>query len=217
MTGAIKKLLGRETKFPTATKHVTKYAFTVGGIDYYEFDTTANLPWKRGLKFLSIYNELDMRCDRFYLESLCKAILDQFNKPKIGFNEMSNIKTWVQQTQERLNWVYHEDLVYKLASVVFFDKNENPDDWEWKYASAKIEHWKKNEGVQDFFLREPIKRLIPFLNNSALSILTYSQTQKEQDLAQLANLLEGMSGSRKIDLPNYTARYFSEEMKQSSV
>ena len=56
------------------TKHIIKPAFTTGGIEYFEFDTTANLPFKRGLKFLSIYNELDMRCDRHYLTKHVEAI-----------------------------------------------------------------------------------------------------------------------------------------------
>lgn len=213
----IKLLLKSRGAIPfQGTKHVIKPAFTCGGIDYFEFDTTvANLPFKRGLKFLSIYNEMDMRCDRFYLEAFCDAIESQFNKPKgITFAEMSNIRNWALQTKERLTWVYHEDLVYKLASVVFFDANENPDDWEWGYAAKKIEHWKKNS-PDSFFLHMPIQRLIPFLGDAALNFQTYSLVQMKKDKAQLENLLANTLDKKKKDLPNFTQRYFSEEMKQS--
>lgn len=213
----IKALWKQETKFPAPTKHITKYAFEVGGVKYYEFDTTANLPFKRGLKFLSIYNELDMKCDRYYLTAFCDAIEAQFNKPKIGFTELATIRTLAAQTKERLTWIYHEDLVYKLASVVFFDANENPDDWEWSYALKKIEHWKKHEGVGDFFLHEPIQRLIPFLNASNANIQSYSQTQLALDKAQLENILVQLSGNQKKDLPKFTERYFWEGTKQNGV
>jgi hypothetical protein len=207
----------RESKFPTATKHITKYAFTVDGVDYFEFDQVANLPYKRGLKFLSVYNELDMKCDRFYLNAYCDAIESQFNKPKLGFNELANIRTMTAQLKERLTWIYQEDLIYKLCSVVFFDANENPDDWEWGYALKKIEHWKKHESAAAFFLHEPIQRLIPYLKDLGLNSLSYSSTQKELDKQQLENLFRNLSGSQKKDLPSYTERYFSEEMKQNSV
>lgn len=216
MLQKIAKFFSKKKPFE-GSKRIIKPAFEVGGVQYYEFDTTANLPFKRGLKFLSVYNELDMKCDRFYLNSLCDAIEAQFNKPRVGFTEMANIRTWIAQTKDRLTWVYQEDLVYKLASVVFFDENENPDDWEWGYALKKIEHWKKHSPVGDFFLQEPLQKLIPFLGESKLNILTYSQTQKEQDKAMLENLLQNLSGSQKIDLPDFTARYFSEEMKRSGV
>lgn len=206
----------RKKPFPQS-KHVINHAFTVGGVDYFEFDTTANLPFKRGLKFLSIYNELDMKVDRFFLNAHTDAIEKILTGGKrVGFDEMMKIRTLNQQLKERLTWIYQEDLVYKIASVVFFDANENPDDWEWGYALKKIEHWKKHESVATFFLHEPIQRLIPFLKDSALSILTYSQTQKELDKAQLESLLEILSDSPKIDSLNYTNRYFSEEMKRSS-
>lgn len=213
----IRKFLFGESKFPAATKHITKFAFEAGGVKYFEFETAANLPYKRGLKFISIYNELDMKCDRFYLNAYCDAVLSQYSKPKgIQFNEMVNIKVMTEQLKERLTWIYQEDLIYKLCSVFFFDENENPDDWEWEYALKKIEHWKKHEPVLSFFLHEPIQRLIPYLKDLGVNVLSYSATQKEIDQQQLENLLQNLSGNRKSDFPTFTERFFAEEMKQSS-
>lgn len=212
----LRNLFKRKPKFPTVTKHITKFAFEVGGVKYFEFDTAANIPAMRGLKFLSVYNELDMKCDRFYLNSYADAVLSQFTKPKLGFQEMANIQVWTAQLKERLTWVYHEDLIYKLCSVYFFDENENPNDWEWEYALKKIEHWKKHESVLAFFLHEPIVRLIPYLKDLGPNSLSYSEAQKGLDKAQLENLLANLSGSRKKDLPTYTERYFAEEKNRSS-
>lgn len=201
----------------TQTKHVTKYAFTVGGIDYKEFDTLANLPYKRALKFFSVYDELSMKTDAFYLDAHVKAIEKILTTGKVGLKELSNVLTLNNQLKERLTWVHSEDLVYKLASVVFFDNSENPDDWEWSYAAKKIEHWKKHESALAFFLHEPIQRLLPYLNDSATTSLSYTEIQKELDKAQLEKVLEVLSDKRKIDSLSYTERYFSEEMKVNGV
>ncbi len=155
-----------------------------------------------------------MKCDRYYLTKHVEAVENILTGgKKIGFEEMVKINQLNNQLKERLQMVYHEDLVYKVASVVFFDANENPDDWEWKYALQKIEHWKKHSPAADFFLHEPIQRLLPFLNTSALNIQTYSLTQMAVDKAQLENILATLSVKQKIVLPDFTHRYFSQEMK----
>ncbi len=200
------------------TKHIIKPAFTTGGIEYFEFDTTANLPFKRGLKFLSIYNELDMRCDRHYLTKHVEAIETPLTGgKKVGLDEIIKIRQLNAQMKERLQWVYHEDLVYKLASVVFFDANENPDDWEWKYAAEKIERWKKAEDVNTFFLHEPIQRLIPFLKDSNLNFHDYSAMGKQIDQVMLDNIYTMLSTKASASSLTYTERYFSAEMKANSV
>ncbi|HRG88761.1 MAG TPA: hypothetical protein PLW44_07040 [Chitinophagales bacterium] len=208
-------LIGRQKQKPfSGSKHVIKHAFTSGGIDYFEFDTLANLPWRRGLKFLSVYNELDMRCDRFYLTKHVEAVENILTGGKrVGFDELVKINQLNQQLKERLQMVYHEDLVYKVASVVFFDANENPDDWEWKYAMEKIERWKKDESVNDFFLHEPIQRLMPFLNVSDMSLQQYSALQQQIDKAQLENIYTSLSASQRQTFSNAMQRYFTQEMK----
>lgn len=212
------KALKRERKNPfPMSKHVINEAFEVDGIQYYEFDTIANLPWKRGLKFLSVYNELDMKCDRLYLTKHVEAIENILTGGKrVGFDEMVKVNTLNKQLKERLTWVYQEDLVYKVASVVFFDAKENPDDWEWNYAAKKIEFWKKHESVAAFFLHEPIQRLMPYLNASSMNFQSYSDVQKAIDKAQSGNISENLLPNQKSDFSNYTARYFSEEMKHDS-
>lgn len=201
--------------FPNS-QHIIKEAFEVGGIKYYEFDTTANLPWKRGLKFLSIYNELDMRCDRFYLEKHGEAVDNIFKAPKLGFEEMMKLRTLENMLKERLQMVFHEDLVYKVASVVFFDENENPNDWEWKYALEKIKHWKKHQGVHDFFLHEPIQRLIPFLSSAGSNLEAYSKVARRVDEGHLAKVYEMLLPNQRTTFDEPMQRYFWTEMNQDS-
>jgi cell shape-determining protein MreC len=55
------------------------------------------------------------------------------------------------QLSERLEFIYDTDLVYKLASVVYFDEKENPEDYDWTYNQKKIDKWKKDKSINDFF------------------------------------------------------------------
>jgi hypothetical protein len=203
----------KKNPFPQS-KHVIKPAFEVGGVQYYEMDTLANLPWKRGMKFFSVFNELDMRCDRFYLTKHVEAIENLLSGKKVGLKELASIQALNNQMKERLQFIYDEDLVYKVASIVFFDENESPDDWEWNYAQKKIEHWKKYEGVSSFFLHEPIQRLMPFLNVPGMSSEQYSAIVKEIDKAQLANIYTNLSEEQKKTFEQPIHRYFSTEMNQ---
>lgn len=209
------KNLFKGKPFPL-TKHIIKPAFDVAGVKYYEFDTTANLPYKRGLKFISIYNEMDMKVDKFYLEQHAAA-MDKLMSGKIGLEELSKAKQLNNQLKERLQFVVQEDLIYKLASVVFFDDTENPDDWEWKYAAKKIEFWKRHESALTFFLHAPIQRLIPFLNVVAENLETFSQAEKAIDEAQLESILQILLPGKKMPSLSYTQRWFSAEMKAKSM
>jgi hypothetical protein len=214
---ALAKIKGkRENPFPHS-KHIIKHAFDVGGVPYFEFDTMANLPWKRAMQVMSIYEEMNSKCDKFYLQKHTEAIDAILTKKRIALPEMAQLSALNEQMKERLNWVISEDLIYKLAAVVFFDANENPDAYEWQYAAKKIEYWKKTEGVQDFFLHEPIQRLNPFLSDSATNFPLYSEAQMKLDLAQLENIYTKLLDKPKEDLPNFTQRYYSKEMSRESM
>lgn len=196
--------------FPNS-KHIIKFAFECDGVKYYEFDTTANLPFRRGLKFISIYNEIDMKVDKYYLTQHIDA-MEKLLKGKINLESLSKMLQLNNQLKERQQFVVQEDLVFKIASVVFFDESENPDDWEWKYASEKIAKWKKTK-IGDFFLHEPIQRLMPFLNVSKENLETYSQVEKLVDEGHLGNILDILSPGQKKNFPLFTDRFFAQEMK----
>ncbi|MDR1762765.1 MAG: hypothetical protein LBR64_02240 [Dysgonamonadaceae bacterium] len=160
--------------FPTQ-KYMIVPAFTVAGVDYFMFDDTFNLPYERALYALSVYEETRMKCSREYLERHVEAVRKLLRSDKI---EIFKINALNEQMSERLNLVLDVDLLYKLCSIVFFDKNENPAVYEMEYCKKKIEFWKKHKGVADFFLQEPITTLIPFLQKVDFDLDTYSEVNR---------------------------------------
>lgn len=170
----------------SGSKYVIKYAFTVEGIKYYCMDDTFNLPYLRGLKCVTFYEEMRMNCDRALLIAHTEAVNNILTGSKIDIYEIKKLN---DQMLDRLTHIVDTDLVYKLASVVFFDESENPADYEFQYNAKKIEHWKKHQDLTAFFLSTPIQKLVPFLKEFKENLPAYAQATK-----QIKNLHSEMIG-----------------------
>jgi hypothetical protein len=186
-------MLGERNAFPR-TKHIIKYAFTSGGIRYYQFDDAFNIPWQRGIEATHVYEELQMRCDRDYLLEHTKLVDAILTGNRITMVEWQRLKAANDQMRQRLDWVVLPDLAYKLASVVYFDASENPDTYEMGYARKKIALWKANEDVDAFFLRQPLRELMPFLSGFEGSFKVYSALVEKVNKHHLNNLFTQFSG-----------------------
>lgn len=176
----LKRLLKGNQKnvFPQA-KHRIVEAFICDGEQYYQFDDPFNLPYERGLHALSVYEELRMRCTREYLSKYTAAIDKLIKTKTINVEVLSEMLKLNNQLKERLDFVFEPETAYKLASVVYFDRTENPYKYEGAYASKKIERWKAAGGAYDFFTQKPLVELIPFLRDADSNFQTYLEIQKQ--------------------------------------
>lgn len=186
--------------FPES-KHITKYAFTSGGVDYYQYDDLFNLPYDRGLKALVYFQEVRLNCDRAFLEAHVAAIRNALTitakHPSLDFNTIHVLN---EQLGQRLSLPPDTELLYKLASVVFFDKNEKPETYEFAYGAKKIALWKKNTSVLDFFLQKPIQELLPFLKDVGENLQTYHTMMQEVNQYHLATLSANLSDKQRTQL-----------------
>lgn len=157
-------------------KYRIEYAFTCGGTKYYRFADITNLPYERGLMALHTYNEVQMRCDRAFLVRYADAIDKLLHEQKIDIFKIQKLNEVLKQ---RLELVAETDLMYKLASIVYFDKSENPAVYEPAYAEKKIAKWRKDKGVHDFFMQKPLLELMPFSQSVTTDLDTYSEMLQE--------------------------------------
>lgn len=160
-------------------KYRIEYAFTCGGTKYYRFADITNLPCERGLVATTFFEELTMRCDRQFLIQYQSAVDKLLHEQKIDIFKINQLNEILRQ---RLQMTTHVDLMYKLASVVFFDKTENPSVYEPAYAEKKIAKWRKDKGVSDFFLQMPLRELMPSSESADTDLDTFSELQKELDM-----------------------------------
>ncbi|MBQ9602435.1 MAG: hypothetical protein IJR42_01320 [Paludibacteraceae bacterium] len=159
-------------------KYRIEYAFTCGGTKYYRFADITNLPYERGLMALVAYNEVEMRCSREFLIKYQGAVDKLLHDQKIDIFKIQQLNEILKQ---RLQLPTDVDLLYKLASICFFDKSENPAVYEPAYAEKKIAKWRKDKGVHDFFMQTPLLELMPFLGSVDTDLDTFSALQAEID------------------------------------
>ena len=157
-------------------KYRIEYAFTCGGTKYYRFADIANLPYERGMVAMLAYSEMQMRCSRDFLVRYADTIDKLLHEQKIDIFKIQQLNEILKQ---RLTLGAEIDLMYKLASVVFFDKTENPAVYEPAYAEKKIAKWRKDKGVHDFFTQMPLLELMGSSMNVNTDLDTYSQMLEE--------------------------------------
>ena len=133
------KIALSRNNFPAA-KHRIVYAFTHAGVDYYKFDNAhGDLPYKRGLEAVIAYRELQMMCSFDFLKKYQAKVDAILGAPKFNMQSAMQLQTLNKQLGERLTIPFEPNLALRLAAVVFFDKTENPYDFDAKYAETKIE------------------------------------------------------------------------------
>jgi hypothetical protein len=124
-----------------------------------------------------VYNEMDMRVDRDYLEMHCRAMDKLLSDPKkihIGL-----IAQVTANLKERLDLMVMPDFIFKLASVVFFDESESPYQYDLEYNTSKITAWKEDKATLDFFLKTPLVDLVPSLKAQKDVSDIYSEVAKQ--------------------------------------
>jgi hypothetical protein len=185
----LKKLL-RRNNYPV-TKHETKYAFTCGGVDYYQFADFNNTPALRGLKTMVFYEEMKMKCTLDFLRLHTEAI-DNLITPKPGRGiSIKEIGILNDQLKQRLDLALDTELLYKIASINFFDSKENLEDYDFDYNAQKVERWKKYAGA-DFFLQQPLQELLPVLKSIGSNLEKFSQTVEKLNNLHLGSLLASL-------------------------
>lgn len=173
-------------------KYIIEPAFEIAGVRYYRHADVFNIPCERGLMALAVYEESRMRCSREYLEKHVEVVRELLRTNPIDIFRVNQLN---EQMAERLNLVIDTDLMYKLASIVYFDGKENPAIYEADYCAKKIELWKKHKGTADFFLQKPLRELIPYLESVDFDLNEYSKVQTELNKIHLDRL--SVSSSKK--------------------
>jgi hypothetical protein len=158
----------------------TEFAFECDGEDYFKLVNDYNTPIERVFAAMDIYVEYDERCERVYHQTAYKAIHQALEKV-----EISKCFIIIENALERMDHITNIDLIYKLASVMYIDKHENPYRYDAAYNMKKIEKWKKSQDIESFFLKLPIGELIPSFNGLEVNIQTYTQQQRKDTLKKL--------------------------------
>jgi hypothetical protein len=175
-------------------KYKVVEAFQLGGTTYYMFDQTAEVPTGRMLAALAVYTEMEMKVDKEYLELHTKAMEKLLSDPKkINVMYIAQLNL---NLKERLELMPLPDFVYKLASVIFFDKTESPYSYSFEYNKQKIAEWKKSGDTLDFFLSRLSSELIPSLKPVTGNTNTFFRVAEQVAGIHLTDLTKILSANQ---------------------
>lgn len=163
------------TRFPKDVKYPIKEAFTIEGRTFYQFEDTFNIPYQRGLKVVTFFEEARMKITYEYLELEAKAMDKILTSQKI---DVFKIKALNDIKKERLKWYCDTDIMYRCASAIFFEKGDNYTTYDFKKGAENIEFWKKHKSVSDFFYQVPLLQYFPFLTELEVNLENYSEITK---------------------------------------
>ncbi len=174
------------------TEHETELCFESGGIEYYKFVNEFKIPYLRAMAAMDIYAELDQKTDSKYIKLAFETIVeflkkgDNINAGRVAINSI-----------ERMDNITNMDIAYKLASVLYIDRFENPYDYDYEYNDKKIAKWKKEKDIEGFFLKMPLIDYLPSFDGLAMSMNQYTGGQRKELIRILKSHLSALSEKSK--------------------
>jgi hypothetical protein len=105
-----------------------------------------------------------MRLDRETLFELVEGIEHNLNK-----GQLARIGVFVEQIKYRMNMMLETDTLYRFCTCVFFTMDEPLQDYDYDANETKLETFKKQK-IDDFFFKEPVRKLIPLTDLSEANI-----------------------------------------------
>jgi hypothetical protein len=162
--------------------------FTSGGVQYFRFVNEANIPALRAMSAKDVYAELSFRTTAEHLKGTLLAARQLMNEGK--FTQAAVLHDTLIQ---RLDYISHVDILYRLASVLYFDAYENVLDWDPVYNQRKVAAWQADNSIDAFFLKTPISDLLPFADISKIDLASFTTAQRKADESHLATVLQVLS------------------------
>jgi hypothetical protein len=147
-------------------------AFKVKGRQYYRFIKETNMKWGRYMYLQTFLHEQTLRIDsellKGYVITMKKAINGDLKK---GI-DLSLVYKIISQLESRLDLAFESETTYRLASVIYFDDQEDLYGYDKAHNERKIVSW-KGAGTLDFFYSRPMSELLALNDLSAEDLQTY--------------------------------------------
>lgn len=163
-------------------------AFILDGIQYYQFDDPFGMSAQRAFAAIDIFQEVQSRASRDYIIAHNEAMVQCLNSKPIDITKIAQL---TNNLDERLKMVFDADLLYKLASVIYFDSSEDPYLYDYKYGVEKIGRFRNAQEkgqLDNFFLNTPIRQYLPFSDISKEDLEVYTKVGREVSKSHLKYL-----------------------------
>tara|TARA_R110002096_G_scaffold128102_1_gene276271 strand:- start:158 stop:784 length:627 start_codon:yes stop_codon:yes gene_type:complete len=180
------------TLHPRYDKHI-KYGFSVGDKHYYRLAHDYDI-FEERFKYLSTYyQEVDNKMTSSTINEFCDAAMKYINDGKhIQAGQL------LDEMKYRSTWLFEPTSLYKYASVLYFDLQEDIIDYDVDYNHSKIEYWSKKKTLLRLLLKELMENVDGLLSLSKEDFNNYlSNLQEKKDKQQKLVLESGLESSKK--------------------
>ncbi len=128
-----------------------------------------------------------MRTSPEFMTAWLTALENTINANPIKITEVADM---INVMRERINFaIPTESIIWELAAVAFFDRNESPYRYDPEYAKDKVARWKQDEGLPAFFFKTPLKDMVSFPDLSEKGLETYLKAVEAVSGKQLEKVL----------------------------
>jgi hypothetical protein len=191
---------------PTELRDKIVFAFKSGNRNYFMLSAELNMPYTRFMAALDIYDELEQGLNPGVNQKFLQTLNSICTDPKLKTVEQVKQKIGIATflIQERINIHVSLSSHMKLATVRYFDENEDITGYDHEYNIQKIKHWTENHDVQDFFFMQPILAFLPQLTDFQGNLAKYLEGETVQLLKTMEVLSTfDTSGESETELQNY--------------
>lgn len=158
-----------------------EFAFTSGGINYFRFSADVNIPFQRAIAARDILTEELWQITPAVLQAWNESLIQLVISQKVATDKkLYEIGILANRLKEQLSMSFSFTRTFKLASVLYFDENENPLDYQYPYNEKKMKHWMANNDVPGFFLSLPDSEYIPSLQELSKNSQTYLEAESKR-------------------------------------
>lgn len=171
-----------------------EFAFRSGKKNYFRFSSEVNIPFQRAVAARDILTEELWQINPDQLKGWLKGLINVIQDEKVkGDKKIFELGVLAHRLQEQLDMSFSLVRQFKLASVFYFDEQENPLDYQYPYNAEKIRYWMANNDVQGFFLNLPEYLLVPSGKELVQNFPTYLQGETMQRLKDLTHITSILS------------------------
>jgi hypothetical protein len=175
--------------------HVIVPAFESEGVQYYQMKDIFNSFAGRALDAMAIYEKWSMRTSPEFMTAWLQGLENTINANPIKITEVAEM---INIMRERINFALPtESIIWELAAVAFFDRNESPYRYDPEYAKEKIVRWKKDIGLPAFFFATPLRDMVSLPDLSEAGLKNYLTAVEAVSGKQLEKVLSHLSSSQR--------------------
>ena len=176
------------TTHPKYDKHI-KFGFTVGNKHYYRFSYDYDIFESRFRYLKTFYQEVENKLTSQDINDFSDASIKYLDDYKLSIHKGEPKPELLEQAIElqgemkyRSTWLFEPTSLFKYASVLYFDLQENLLDYDVEYNHEKIIYWSKKKSLLRLLLKELMNNVENLLHLSSEDFNQYlSQIQKAKD------------------------------------